>query len=312
MNYDNILPRAFSAEENNKYFLLAKNGDEDAKKKMQEHNLRLVAYIINKKFQTFVKDNPLMDSEDLMEIGVIGLIKAIDTFNMEKEIKFATYASIVICNEILMSLRRIKKEKGNQSLNKFIDIDSDDTSLTLMDTLDSGEDIMGNYERIETEIVIKEALALLSDVERQVVELYYGFKDERLNIKQIGDRLGYSQSYVSRINAEAKRKLGKFLEKKEMGITKKVPKEMQIFNNLSGDDRLLFYANTIVEKNITVEELSKLILISAGRIKSHIKNRLPDLDNELYEKVKVILDKQKEELDKKRLKNNVNKKQLKI
>ena len=178
-----------------------------ARKQLIEHNLRLVVYIA-KKF-----DNTGVGVEDLISIGTIGLIKAINTFNPGKNIKLATYASRCIENEILMYLRRNSKTKMEVSIDEPLNVDWDGNELLLSDILGTDEDVI--YHDIETDVehrLLKTAIGKLSGRERMIIELRFGLNSidgEEKTQKEVADMLGISQSYISR------------LEKKIMGRLKK-------------------------------------------------------------------------------------------
>ena len=167
-----------------------------ARKQLIEHNLRLVVYIA-KKF-----DNTGVGVEDLISIGTIGLIKAINTFNPGKNIKLATYASRCIENEILMYLRRTNKLKIEISIDEPLNVDWDGNELLLSDILGTESDII--YRNIEDEVdktLLKQALEKLSEREREIVELRFGFNTQgkEKTQKEVADLLGISQSYISRL-----------------------------------------------------------------------------------------------------------------
>ena len=182
-------------------------GSEDAASLLIEHNLRLVVYIA-KKF-----DNTGVGVEDLISIGTIGLIKGINTFNPDKNIKLATYASRCIENEILMYLRRNSKTKLEVSIDEPLNVDWDGNELLLSDILGTDEDVVG--KDMETDVerkLLKTAIEKLSGRERMIIELRFGLNTsdgEEKTQKEVADMLGISQSYISR------------LEKKIMGRLKK-------------------------------------------------------------------------------------------
>lgn len=168
-----------------------------ARKKLIEHNLRLVVYIA-KKF-----DNTGVGVEDLISIGTIGLIKAINTFNSDKKIKLATYASRCIENEILMYLRRNNKNRMEVSIDEPLNVDWDGNELLLSDVLGTEEDVISQNieDRVEMEL-LKQALQTLSPREKQIVDLRFGLSradGKELTQKQVADLLGISQSYISRL-----------------------------------------------------------------------------------------------------------------
>lgn len=181
--------------------------DNEVKSLLVEHNLRLVVYIA-KKF-----DNTGVGVEDLISIGTIGLIKAINTFNPEKNIKLATYASRCIENEILMYLRRNNKTKMEVSIDEPLNVDWDGNELLLSDILGTEEDII--YKNIEDEVdrkLLNKALSKLSERERIIVQLRFGLNTEDGNErtqKEVADLLGISQSYISRLEKKIIKRLKK-------------------------------------------------------------------------------------------------------
>lgn len=203
-----ILPPPLSPAEEAK--ILNKLGTEEdgsAKAVLIEHNLRLVVYIA-KKFE-----NTGVGVEDLISIGTIGLIKAINTYNKEKNIKLATYASRCIENEILMYLRRNNKTKMEVSIDEPLNVDWDGNELLLSDILGTDEDVV--YKNIEDEAEIKmlnKAIDKLSKREKMIVELRYGLNREdglEMTQKEVADLLGISQSYISRLEKKIIKRLRK-------------------------------------------------------------------------------------------------------
>lgn len=184
---------------------------EDARRMLIEHNLRLVVYLA-KKFE-----NTGICVEDLISIGTIGLIKGINTFNPEKKIKLATYASRCIENEILMYLRRNNKIKLEVSIDEPLNVDWDGNELLLSDILGTDEDII--YRDMENEVeirMLREALDRLSKRERQIICLRYGIgtKDGiEMTQKEVADLLGISQSYISRLEKKIMIRLKKEIQK---------------------------------------------------------------------------------------------------
>ena len=203
-----ILPAPFSREEESKILgLLGTEQDQKARSRLIEHNLRLVVYIA-KKF-----DNTGIGVEDLISIGTIGLIKAINTFNPLKNIKLATYASRCIENEILMYLRRNNKTKLEVSIDEPLNVDWDGNELLLSDILGTDEDVI--YRDIETEVekkLLNKAIEHLSGRERTIIELRFGINsknDNELTQKEVADLLGISQSYISRLEKKIMKRLKK-------------------------------------------------------------------------------------------------------
>lgn len=203
-----ILPPPLNSTEEAE--ILDKLGTEEdcsAKAVLIEHNLRLVVYIA-KKFE-----NTGVGVEDLISIGTIGLIKAINTYNKEKNIKLATYASRCIENEILMYLRRNNKTKMEVSIDEPLNVDWDGNELLLSDILGTDEDVV--YKNIEDEAEIKmlnKAIDKLSKREKMIVELRYGINREdglEMTQKEVADLLGISQSYISRLEKKIIKRLRK-------------------------------------------------------------------------------------------------------
>ena len=193
-----VLPAPLEAEE--ELAMIEKLGTEEdstAKASLVEHNLRLVVYIA-KKF-----DNTGVGVEDLISIGTIGLIKAINTFNPTKNIKLATYASRCIENEILMYLRRNNKTKMEVSIDEPLNVDWDGNELLLSDILGTEEDTI--YKDLESEVehkLLAKAIGCLSSREKMIVQLRYGLNMEdgqEKTQKEVADLLGISQSYISRL-----------------------------------------------------------------------------------------------------------------
>jgi RNA polymerase sporulation-specific sigma factor len=185
-------------------------GQEDhelARNRLVEHNLRLVVYIA-KKF-----DNTGVGVEDLISIGTIGLMKAINTFNPGKNIKLATYASRCIENEILMYLRRNNKTRMEVSIDEPLNVDWDGNELLLSDILGTSEDVI--YRDIEREVdrsLLHKALETLSEREKTIIRLRFGIDDlqgRELTQKEVADLLGISQSYISRLEKKIMKRLKK-------------------------------------------------------------------------------------------------------
>ncbi len=193
-----ILPAPLSPElESEMIAMLVTPESEKAKKTLIEHNLRLVVYIA-KKF-----DNTQVGVEDLISIGTIGLIKAINTFNPEKNIKLATYASRCIENEILMYLRRNNKTKLEVSIDEPLNVDWDGNELLLSDILGTEEDtIYRDMEHEAERSLLKQAIHRLSKRDRVIVQMRFGLgtaDGEEKTQKEVADLLGISQSYISRL-----------------------------------------------------------------------------------------------------------------
>ncbi len=189
------LPPPLSSEQEQKMLESFMNGSDEARTVLIEHNLRLVVYIA-KKFE-----NSGVNLEDLISIGTIGLIKAINTFKMDKNIKLATYASRCIENEILMHLRRANRIRGEVSLDEPLNVDWDGNELLLSDVLGTEQDVI--YTHLEEEVnknLLNYAMSTLSGREKQLMEMRYGLvSGKEMTQKEVADELGISQSYISRL-----------------------------------------------------------------------------------------------------------------
>ena len=199
------LPPPLPTDEEEQMLKRLEANDFEARQVLVEHNLRLVVYIA-KKFE-----NTGIGIEDLISIGTIGLMKAINTFNNGKNIKLATYASRCIENEILMYLRRSNKTKGEISIDEPLNQDGDGNELLLSDILGTEEDITSR--RIEDEVdkaLLKISIEKLSKRERNIMELRFGFSNgEEKTQKEVADMLGISQSYISRLEKKIINKMKK-------------------------------------------------------------------------------------------------------
>ena len=196
-----------AAEERRCLEAYRQNGDLDARNRLIEHNLRLVAHIIKKYYSS------VRDQDDLISIGTIGLIKSINTFNPEKNIKLATYASRCIENEILMYLRRNNKTKMEVSIDEPLNVDWDGNELLLSDILGTDEDVI--YRGIENEVerkLLMNAVSKLSNREKTIVRLRFGLgtpDGQEMTQKEVASFLGISQSYISRLEKKIMRQLKK-------------------------------------------------------------------------------------------------------
>ena len=203
-----VLPAPLSLEEETKTLeSFGTEREKEAKAKLIEHNLRLVVYIA-KKF-----DNTGVGVEDLISIGTIGLIKAINTFDPDKNIKLATYASRCIENEILMYLRRTSKTKMEVSIDEPLNVDWDGNELLLSDILGTDDDVISKGIEEEVEIrLLNNAIEHLNPRERKIVELRFGLKNvdvAEMTQKEVADLMGISQSYISRLEKKIMKRLKK-------------------------------------------------------------------------------------------------------
>ena len=208
---NNTFPQPLDEKEEAKYLELLKLGDKNAKGVLIERNLRLVAHIV-KKYQI-----PNKDIDELISIGTVGLIKAIDSFDASKGTRLATYASRCIENEILMLFRSNKKQKGETFLHDPIGVDKEGNEISLIDVLSSDKDSV--VEMVESNIQIRALYAkintALSEREGEIIRMRYGLVDGKCKTqREIASLLGISRSYVSRIEKKALKKLKKELASK--------------------------------------------------------------------------------------------------
>lgn len=206
---NDVLPPPLTREEEEDLVKRISNGEDDIRSILIERNLRLVVYIARK------FENTGVNIEDLISVGTIGLIKAVNTFDPKKMIKLATYASRCIENEILMYLRRNNKVKAEISFYEPLNIDWDGNELLLSDILGTDNDMV--YNMIEDEVdrqLLMIAMQKLNHREREIVELRFGLtgKDEKTQ-KEVADMLGISQSYISRLEKRIIRRLKKEISK---------------------------------------------------------------------------------------------------
>ena len=203
-----VLPPPLSKEEELDYVLKARNGDIEARNKLIEHNLRLVVFLAKKYESTGY------DLEDLVSIGSIGLIKGIETYKPDKNIKLATYSSRCIANEILMYIRKNKKRKTEVSLEDALNYDAEGNELHLEDILGTADNIIFDEFsfKLDKEL-LKQELKNLNDREKQIMTLRYGLNEtEEYTQKEVADMLGISQSYISRIEKKIIKKLKTLME----------------------------------------------------------------------------------------------------
>ena len=201
------LPAPLSREEEEKLVIDFHNGNLKAKDKLIEHNLRLVVYL-SKKYE-----GSNVDLEDLVSIGTIGLIKGINTYKGDKNIKLATYASRCIDNEILMYLRKNKKRRADVSLEESLSFDKEGNELTLEDVLGTDENIVTkSLEEEDTKKIMLEEINKLKERDKTIMIMRYGLdgKDE-LTQKEVASILGISQSYISRIEKKVIREISELI-----------------------------------------------------------------------------------------------------
>ena len=205
----NELPDALSNEEICELINKIKNGDKESWEKVLIHNIRLVLYEVSNTFK-----NVEYDKNDLVSIGIFGLIKAINGYDVNKKTKFYTYAVKCVDNEISMFLRKINKDKILESLNKVIAYDNKDNELKLEDILSNNLDLAENYNKKETYLILRELVSNLPEIEKKIIVLYFGLNNNKpYKQKEIADELSVSQSYVSKLISSTAKKLKLQLEK---------------------------------------------------------------------------------------------------
>lgn len=204
-----ILPEKLTIEQETELAKQLKSGSEEARSELIKRNLRLVVYTAQK------FENTGVDTEDLISIGTIGLIKAVSSFNGDKNIKMATYASRCIENEILMHLRKSTKLKKEFSLEEPLNTDSDGNKLTISDVLGTDPDLVSKGVENEAEKdILKIALDLLPEREKEIMDMRYGLsKGVEMTQKEVADKLEISQSYISRLEKKILEKLKKEMSK---------------------------------------------------------------------------------------------------
>lgn len=192
---DPKLPEPLGPSEVCKYFQRYQSGDNKARQIIIKHNIKLVIYIVLRVF-----GDTLYDSNELVSVGLIGLIKSVDTFDISKKVPFATYATKCIKNEILMFIRKEKKYQKNSSIDKLLSIDKDGHELTIKDILqDDNSDFVSDYEKKETNTEVRKLVESLSGRDKKIIMLYFGFdNDEQYTQQEIASKLHISQSYISR------------------------------------------------------------------------------------------------------------------
>jgi len=202
------LPEPLTKEAEEFYLVMAQDGDIMAKDKLIEHNLRLVVFL-SKKY-----DNTMYDLEDIVSIGTIGLIKAVSTYKLDKNIKLATYASRCIENEILMFLRKNKKRNSEVSFEDAVNYDNEGNELHIEDIYGTEDDIIEKtLEDKDNKILLEKEVKKLGERDKKIIEERYGlFGKKELTQKELADKLSISQSYISRIEKKVIKKLGNLIK----------------------------------------------------------------------------------------------------
>lgn len=202
------LPPPLTKEEEIHYVELSQKGDQNARNKLIEHNLRLVVFLAKK------YENTKVDLEDLVSIGTIGLIKGVNTYRLDKNIKLATYASRCIDNEILMYLRKTKRKRTEVSFEDSLSFDADGNELHLEDVLGTEKDVVtkGLEEELDRHLLYQE-VSKLEGRDKEIIEYRYGLNGKKeLTQKEVANLLGISQSYISRIEKKVIKKLSAIIK----------------------------------------------------------------------------------------------------
>ena len=212
-NFDGKIPEPISKKELTNLFKLVKEGSAEAREKIILHNIRLVVYEINKKFMDFN-----YDKDDLFSIGIIGLIKAVDSYDMTKGYEFSTYAIRCIDNEILMVMRNSKKIINIISLENIVSRNNDDEDgIKIQDQLTDDYNLEEENEKTEIYKIIREVVNNLQNEDKEIIMLYFGFyNDHPYTQKEIANKLNISQSYVSRIIKKGLIYIERLLVKKDI------------------------------------------------------------------------------------------------
>ena len=200
---NNVFPDPLSKEEEDKYVELARNGDIEARNKLIEHNLRLVAHIVKK------YDNKNNDVDDLISIGTIGLIKGVDSYSKKHNTRLTTYAARCIENEVLMFYRNNKKHSKNISINESVGFDKEGNEITILDILKTPKpDFIGDIHKQNNLNLLKNYFNVLTPREKEIIIKRYGLNNQdEITQKEIAKQLGISRSYVSRIEKRALTKI---------------------------------------------------------------------------------------------------------
>lgn len=211
MTEKSSFPKPLSKEKEQEYLVLSAKGDKGAKEILVKHNLRLVAHIA-KKYANYG------DNDELISIGSIGLIKAVESFKSDKGTSLATYASRCIENEILMTMRTTKKHRSNVSLNEPIGVDKDGNELVIMDMLESDQNVI---EDVENSIMMEKLTAITKSVldkrEYEIIKMRYGLENTgALTQREVAKKFNISRSYVSRIEKKALEKIKKSVNKEDL------------------------------------------------------------------------------------------------
>ena len=262
----NQLPKPLSKSQTYELLDKVKQGDEEAKKIIAEHNIRLVLYEVTTRFK-YVE----YDKKDLVSIGNIGLIKAITTFDKSRKVEFSAYTARCIDNEILMFLRKIKKDQNVDSLNKQIKHDKEGRELKIEDIISDTSNIIEDYEKKITYKSIQEIIKKLPNRDKEIIILRFGFYNNEVHTQEeIANMMSISRSYVSRLIAKIVKRIGQELKKNGI-IELRSPKNIPIRNNnnqyicytqvdsfLSANNDDMIFEGEIVDKEQEIKGPTKI------------------------------------------------------
>ena len=262
----NQLPKPLSKSQTYELLDKVKQGDEEAKKIIAEHNIRLVLYEVTTRFK-YVE----YDKKDLVSIGNIGLIKAITTFDKSRKVEFSAYTARCIDNEILMFLRKIKKDQNVDSLNKQIKHDKEGRELKIEDIISDTSNIIEDYEKKITYKSIQEIIKKLPNRDKEIIILRFGFYNNEVHTQEeIANMMSISRSYVSRLIAKIVKRIGQELKKNGI-IELRSPKNIPIRDNnnqyicytqvdsfLSANNDDMTFEDEIVDKGQEIKEPTKI------------------------------------------------------
>lgn len=262
----NQLPKPLSKSQTYELLDKVKQGDEEAKKIIAEHNIRLVLYEVTTRFK-YVE----YDKKDLVSIGNIGLIKAITTFDKSRKVEFSAYTARCIDNEILMFLRKIKKDQNVDSLNKQIKHDKEGRELKIEDIISDTSNIIEDYEKKITYKSIQEIIKKLPNRDKEIIILRFGFYNNEVHTQEeIANMMSISRSYVSRLIAKIVKRIGQELKKNgiiELRSQKNTPIRSnnnqyicytQVDSFLSANNDDMTFEDKIVEKEQEIKEPTKI------------------------------------------------------
>ena len=262
----NQLPKPLSKSQTYELLDKVKQGDEEAKKIIAEHNIRLVLYEVTTRFK-YVE----YDKKDLVSIGNIGLIKAITTFDKSRKVEFSAYTARCIDNEILMFLRKIKKDQNVDSLNKQIKHDKEGRELKIEDIISDTSNIIEDYEKKITYKSIQEIIKKLPNRDKEIIILRFGFYNNEVHTQEeIANMMSISRSYVSRLIAKIVKRIGQELKKNgiiELRSQKNTPIRSnnnqyicytQVDSFLSANNDDMTFEGEIVDKEQEIKEPTKI------------------------------------------------------